>query len=100
MECRVTRNTQNKLTVIEETPHYYAAVEVDVLDRRDPNSKTESMNMYFEVTYPSLDDAYRKMHDILHSLGYHLCGQGALVIVESPNDSENAYHSGKPKIEK
>ena len=100
MECRVTRNTQNKLTVIEETPHYYAAVEVDVLDRRESNGKPESMNMYFEIGYPSLDDAYAKMHDILKNLGYLLCGQGALIIVETPNDALDKYNLGKPLIEK
>lgn len=96
MECRVTRDTKNKLTVIEETPHYYAALEVDVIDRRESDVKPETMMMYFEVEDRNICDAYAKMLDILKNLGYHLCGQGALEIRETPNDALDRYNFGLP----
>ena len=94
MELRMTRDTSNRLTVIEETPQYYCYIEVDVLDKRETDCKPQTMQMFYQVESRNVHDAYSKMHSILNHLGYHLCGQGALEIRVVQNDALDRYNFG------
>ena len=90
MRLTMKKVNDDKTLIIDETPLYYAAVNVDVMDKRK-NDTAETMQIYFRVDTPDKYVALGKMKDIVKSLGYSLCAQWGLMIVAVDMDSKTMF---------